>query len=71
MIHFLQQSHTHSNEATPPNGATPNEPSIQTHGSVGAVPIHTTIPDMSGKKGSVSGGDALASGAGMGLQGSN
>ena len=39
--HTLQEGHTHSKKATPPNSAIPYGPSIQTHESVGAKPIHT------------------------------
>jgi hypothetical protein len=35
VTHFLEQGHTHSNKATPPNGATPYLPSFQTHESMG------------------------------------
>ena len=42
VTHFLQQGHTYSNKATPPNCATPYMPSIQTHESVGAISSLTT-----------------------------
>ena len=42
VTHFLQQGHTHSSKATPPNSAAPYRPSIQTHESIGAIPIQTT-----------------------------
>ena len=35
MAHFLQQGHTYSNKATPPNSVTPYKPMIQTHESMG------------------------------------
>ena len=44
MTHFLQQGHTCSNKVTSPNSATLYGPSIQTHESMGAIPIQTTSP---------------------------
>ena len=41
VTHFLQQGHTYYDEATPPNSANPYEASIQTHESIGAIPIQT------------------------------
>jgi len=35
---LLQQGHTNSNKATPPNSATPYGPSIYTHEGLGAIP---------------------------------
>ena len=43
MTYFLQQGHTYSNEATPPNSVTPYGPSIQAHESMGVKSIQTTI----------------------------
>jgi hypothetical protein len=43
VTHFLQQGHSYCNKTTAPNCATHYEPSIQTHESVGAIPIQTTI----------------------------
>jgi hypothetical protein len=40
--HFLQQGHSYSNKATPPNSATLYEPSIQIHESMRAIAIQTT-----------------------------
>lgn len=40
--HFLQWGHTHSNMATVPNSATPYEPIIQTHESLGGKPTQIT-----------------------------
>jgi hypothetical protein len=42
VMYFLQQSHTYSNKATPPNSTTPSGPSTQTHESMGAKPIQIT-----------------------------
>ena len=42
VTYFLQQSHTYSHKVTRPNSATPYEPSIQTHESMGAILIQTT-----------------------------
>jgi hypothetical protein len=42
VIHFLQQGHTNSNNATPPNSASPYGPSIYTHESMGAIPTQTS-----------------------------
>ena len=36
------QWHTFSNKATPPNSVTPYSPSIQTHESMGIIPIQIT-----------------------------
>ena len=35
MTHFLQQGHTYSNKATPPNSASPYGPNTQTYESMG------------------------------------
>jgi hypothetical protein len=42
VTHILQQGHTYSNKATSPNSATPYGLSMQTHESMGAIPIQTT-----------------------------
>ena len=42
MTHFFHQGHTYSNKGTPPNSAAPYGLSIQTHESMGAIPIQTT-----------------------------
>jgi hypothetical protein len=43
MTHFLQQNHAYPNKATAFNNATPYGPSLQTHESMWAFPIQTTI----------------------------
>ena len=42
MKHFLQQRHTYSNKATPPNAFTAYGPNIQMYESMGAISIQTT-----------------------------
>ena len=46
VTHFLQQGHTYSNNATPPNSAPPYGRSIETHKSMEAIPIQTTTPGL-------------------------
>ena len=43
---FLQQGHIYSSNATPPNNVTPYGPCIQTHESMGTIPLkqpHSTL----------------------------
>ena len=42
VTHLFQQGYTYSQKATPPNSATPYLPRIETHESMGAVPVQTT-----------------------------
>jgi hypothetical protein len=44
MTHFLQQGHTYSNKATPPNSVTSYGPSIQTREPMGAKTFQTATP---------------------------
>ena len=44
VTHFLQPGHTYSNRATPPNSAPPYKPNVQTHESMGVIPIQTMMP---------------------------
>ena len=46
VTHFLQQGHAYSNKATPPYSATPFEPSIQTHESMGPHPFNLPYPSL-------------------------
>ena len=49
MTDFLQQGHTYSNEATPPNSTTHYGSSIQTHESLGAITYsnhHTNLSNL-------------------------
>ena len=40
-MYFLQQGHTYSNKATPPNNAIPYGQAFKTNESTGAIPIQT------------------------------
>jgi len=42
VIHFLQRGYTYFYKTTPPNSAIPYRPSIQTHETMGLIPLQYT-----------------------------